>query len=822
MARMIPSFGPQATESPGEILLYNILQAQLSDEFTVVHSLPWLCSAAKNIDTTFAPTGEIDFLVINQELGVLALEVKSGRYRIDGVSFVHLKSGKATAPIQQTRHNVHGLARWLGSDNKLRLRIGYGLVFPDSEFGDEIISSALVDLSVSPQESIAIDKSQVSGLGKRIVEIMQYWKQSLRTLEMSDEVVQKLIETLCPQYDGTPKWATRVLFDNQIWLPLTAEQGKVVAAACDRPRMVVTGWPGTGKTLIGITLAREMVSRGKRVLFLTFNSLLAEHLARQLDFKAVDGAVSTWHGLCVQARKRLGKTANINKDAWYQDECVDDLKAALDRGLIDSYDVLILDEAQALHPNWCNVLFDWFRDGQVMAFCDETQVFPFELGVIGLRGLCDLLGVEDPFLLTIALRTPKAVTDRLLSVKPVSYQLQCPRPDETDTVQEFIVDDTWSALLELITKFKADRIDGGDILVLSKYELREDLVEILRGLGVRSEIVSRFRGLEAPVAVVLDADSMDDAELFCAYSRATTVCVALYEAESMGWHTKGSFQKQVMAIGANRVRAENARIDSLAGNILRGNLDVEPIPITSIELAWSPTWGAWLTEFDDLRGSGVLWLDFLACHYEWPTYYWDKNSRRIFHHAAPVDDLSSDSTGMGALRLHCCDQCGGPSPHQRGFEVECVFCAGRERKRGSRPTQEIVERIKVFDEILQLKHAKTSAAIQVGDLPISLAAFGARRYAEEYTSKDFSDMTLPSGRIVYRAALAFVQSRIAYLPAGREIVVSDLAVELHERYHEIREGMALEGWRSTVANAVATCFQKALLAKARKGVYLTI
>lgn len=822
MARMIPSFGPHPTDSPGEILLYDLLQTQLSDEFTVVHSLPWLCSAAKEIDSTFAPTGEIDFLVIHPELGVLALEVKSGRYRIDGVTFVHLKSGKTTAPIQQTRHNVHGLARWLGTDSDLRLRIGYGLIFPDSEFGDEIISAALVDLSVSPPESIAIDKGQVPELGERIAEIMQYWKQSLRIPKMRAQVVKKLIETLCPQYDGTPRWATRVLFDNKIWLPLTSEQGKVVTTACDQSRMVITGWPGTGKTLIGITLAREMVSRGKRVLVLTFNNLLTDYLAGQLNFKAAEGSILTWHSLCALARKRLGNTTDLNNDAWYRTECADDLKAALDRGLLESYDVLILDESQALHPVWCNVLTNWFREGQIVAFCDETQVFPFESGTIGLRQLCELLGVENPFLLTIALRTPKAVTNRLLSVKPVYYQLQSPRQHEADTIQEHVVDDSWSNLLALVEQFKADHIEPENIIVLSKFGLHEDMESVLCDLGIGYEMVSRFRGLEAPVIIVIGAESMDDAELFCAYSRATTVCVALYDAESLGWQTRGDFQKQIMAIDENNQRAEKARISSLAGSILRDNLDFESIPISSIELAWSPTWGAWLVEFENLQGPDVLWLDFLTTHYHWPAYYWEKGSCRIFHHAESQNDLSSYSGGIGALRLKFCKKCGCPSPHQKGHEVECIFCAGREEICPDSPSQEILDRIKIFDEVVLVRNSQKSTPIQIGSLPISLAAFGARQYAAQKASKTLADMSLPSGRILYRAALAFVQSRIVYLPVGSEIVVSDLAEELHGRYSEIRNQITLESWKSTMANAMSTCFQKGFISKARKGVYVIV
>lgn len=88
--------------------------------------------------------------------------------------------------------------------------------------------------------------------------------------------------------------------------------------------------------------------------------------------------------------------------------------------------------------------------GKIIAFCDETQLFPFESG-IDLLQLCDLLKIESPFLLTIALRTPKMITERLLSVRPTSYQLYSMREKEPETLKEVVFSTDWS-LTELLEK----------------------------------------------------------------------------------------------------------------------------------------------------------------------------------------------------------------------------------------------------------------------------------------------------------------------------------------------------------------------------------
>ncbi|EQB9577012.1 nuclease-related domain-containing protein [Escherichia coli] len=53
----------------------------------MIHSLPWLSAATRNLGMKLPPSGEIDFLVLHPVYGVLALEVKSGIYRVEGTVF---------------------------------------------------------------------------------------------------------------------------------------------------------------------------------------------------------------------------------------------------------------------------------------------------------------------------------------------------------------------------------------------------------------------------------------------------------------------------------------------------------------------------------------------------------------------------------------------------------------------------------------------------------------------------------------------------------------------------------------------------------------
>ena len=287
---MIPGNGPQDTSSSGEKKIYDLLKRGLPDDFTIIHSLPWIASAIKEIDPKCAPTGEIDFLIIHESLGILALEVKGGIYRIEDGSFIYVRTGRPINHLHQIRNNVHGLARWMGNDPSLRLRIGYGFVYPDSDFGKSVICPGLVDTTVEPAQSLIIDRTNTDlfRLATNIRNLMLYWKKTLGNAELGAKQKDHLVEFLCPKFDGTPTWGSRVEYDNSTWLRLTQEQTSVVHSAMTQSRIVVTGWPGTGKTLIAIEITRRMVAQGKRVLVLAYNTLLANLiLAKKVDIDAL-------------------------------------------------------------------------------------------------------------------------------------------------------------------------------------------------------------------------------------------------------------------------------------------------------------------------------------------------------------------------------------------------------------------------------------------------------------------------------------------------------------------------------------------------------
>lgn len=813
MARMIPEHGPHHTESFGERDLYSILKLQLSEDYTVIHSLPWLCSAVSKLDNRSRPTGEIDFLIIHPEHGVLALEVKSGRYKFENSSFVHVRDGYKIDPLGQTKRNVHGLAEWLGATPAFRLRIGYGFVFPNSDF-QRAHMPGMFDTTANPPQSLCIDFEAYPDVAQKVVELMRYWKGTHSQPELGLSKAQDLIDYLSPKIDGHPRWSSRIHYDNKVWLQLTSEQSLVVKSILKNQNSLITGWPGTGKTLIAIETARKLSTAGKRVLVLSFNARLTEHIRTQLsDYRLC--TVMTWHGICRQAANALNRPS-LGED-WYKSRCVEDLKIALGNGLVGEYDALIVDESQALAEIWCETLARWFDGKPKTFFCDETQVFKFERNGVTLDALSKLLDVEE-FTLTIILRMPKAVTEILYEVVPPKIQLSSPRVLEPDTAVEVITLSPGDELKRIKSELIASGVDSDDIVILTGAVLGRQYYDFLKVENIATESIAKFRGLEAPVIIVLGAEALGTAELFSAYSRATTKFVAIYNAHNRKWRGHLDFQSRLRA---NPVSAEiltKAQIPLRIKNLVASSTSIQSLGMKSLDVMWATDWGALLVEFKAHETQLSLWVNYLSRTISQPIFVWHGETLTKFYMIVPEVDGEVDTCSHYSLTVDECKACGCLTPHGDTTRIKCALCYTTESRLHPRD-QEVMDRIALYDAVITSRLPKAQTLELRPHLPIEVAAVAALMRADKNKARSKVLMVqLPSGRNLYTTAFVFTQSRIAACPAGTILSVDAVADEIYHRYNELAQITVAE-WRSIVASAFATFKQKGYIDRVAKKTY---
>ncbi|MGV8842700.1 MAG: NERD domain-containing protein [Pseudomonas sp.] len=823
MARMIPDHGPCGTDSKGERDLYTVFKAELPDDYVVIHSLPWLCSAVSKVDPKAKPTGEIDFLIIHPEKGLLVLEVKSGEYGVNNNRFVHLHRQYSIDPIGQTRNNVHGIARWLGSKPSLRFRIGYGFIFPDSDFAGKPTTPGMYDTSSHPPQPLYIDYREMPKVTQRVVELMDYWKTTLGNFDLGEACVASLIEFLTPTIDGKLGWASRILFDNKLWLRLTEEQNTVVTRVLKNQTSLITGWPGTGKTLIVIETARRLATQKKKVLVVSFNNKLTEYVRTQLaDSKGCD--VVTWHGLCGQAFNALGRTSEAGKgDEWYRQQCEFDLKDAIDQGLMADYRALLVDESQALTPAWCETLATWFHNKPKAFFCDETQVFPYELGNIPLKGLSELLGV-DPFPLTIILRMPKAVTSILEEVVPPKLQHSTPRTLEHDTAIEIITANPCQEASAIRQKLIDSGVLPEDIVVLTARFIPRHYIDYLVKERPRCEVITKFRGLEAAVILILGADLLDTAELFSAYSRATSKCIAIYNAGSRYWSGTEVFKSRLKSFPQNQAILQEEKNKLRIDNIIAHCTERKPLNLVSLNISWAETWRSWLIEADYDQPLVKMWIAYLAHKLPQPIFFWPKNATTRFYLAKINPSLSPDSAGSPDsyssknLYFYSCKTCGDLTPHTDIIKSSCTLCE-TEADRTPYPSTDIIDAVRLMDGMVSGELPKDRIRELQPDLPLNIAAAAALFRAERKKMRsNVLKVQLPSGRKLYLIAFAFAQARIAAFQPGTVMDVNGLADEIYDRFKGLAYISSVE-WRKIFANAMGTFYSKGYMTKIDKGYY---
>jgi hypothetical protein len=158
-------------------------------------------------------------------------------------------------------------------------------------------------------------------------------------------------------------------------------------------------------------------------------------------------------------------------------------------------------------------------DQRIIVFCDLTQSFSFENST-SPREIAEAINAKFPYTLTINLRSPRTVFERILEVKSTEYQQFCPRPLELDTLTEIAVEDMGSTLEQVVHQLLHEESIPAQSIVLIDATLGSRKEEEYLGIQVVS--AAKFRGLEALVVIIWAGSGSNEISLFCAYTRATS------------------------------------------------------------------------------------------------------------------------------------------------------------------------------------------------------------------------------------------------------------------------------------------------------------
>lgn len=349
MAVLVPEVPKKCTRS--ERMLYEKLGRELPEDWVVLHSL-----GLPGHETKF--WGEADIVVLSTK-GFFALEVKGGKVECrDGVWYFGEpgKKGytKKEDPWTQAKGTMVAIMKKLKETEPEfgDLLFGFGVVMPMEHFtatGAEIMPEVL------------LDKRDVHKNMMRYISLIGHfwdanWQEKHRRSYRAptEKQIRRARDILRPNIESAFSIGSYLTGLEGQLLQLTNAQIKASRRMSANPRTIVRGPAGTGKTILAVERARQLSDNGARVLFLTFNHLLARHVAGGLqdDPRGKNVEVQHAHGLF---RKVIAKAGML--DSLHEMEGQEDFFAkAIPQLFVDAvletdlppWDALVIDEAQDL------------------------------------------------------------------------------------------------------------------------------------------------------------------------------------------------------------------------------------------------------------------------------------------------------------------------------------------------------------------------------------------------------------------------------------------------------------------------------------------
>jgi len=532
MAHLIPPVEPAA--GPGrraERLLYDAFRAGLDDGWFVYHSLDLL-------ERERAREGEIDFLLLHREGGLLVLECKGEGVRRRGEGLWLRARGDGDAepmrsPFAQAQGQVKTLVAELGErmrgafPERFPFVHGHAVAFPLARIVDG-------GLPLEAPREIVLLADDVGHIAGWVQRALAFWRKAARpaapTPLAPGDFTRFRRQVLYPRLNLVETLGARISAESAAIDRLSGEQLRVLRGCLDNRRLRVAGPAGTGKTVLALEAARRLAREpGRRVLLVCFNRALARHLdaalgARDAAVGTID--VMTFHELCRRAADALDRgfeppTEPVGAKKFWDETAPAILLDAVATGQAPRFDAVVVDEAQDFHQDWSTVLEECLKDaktGSLLVFYDPGQ------RIFG-RG-AGLSNAPPGFSLTVNFRNTRAIAAVVKELGQVDMEPHDRAPDGEPPVVHPMDSPakTRQRLDELVSRLlQKNDVTPDQIVVLTPHTRERSSLAGLTSLGrvplassatdregqVLHTTIGAFKGLEADVVILVDIDSGD-------------------------------------------------------------------------------------------------------------------------------------------------------------------------------------------------------------------------------------------------------------------------------------------------------------------------
>ena len=550
MARCIPANIDPETKSNAEKKIFSALKRMPdTDDWVVLHSVALA-------DHPTQSQGEADFVIVIPNKGIIVLEVKGGGISFsDGIWFScdrNLNLYQIKNPQQEANEAMHAIRDYIAKKqafgNRLQYALfEYGVVFPDTEIGDNL---SIPDLA---RAQIA-DITDCADIKRFLLHLADYGakKKAPGIFSPNRKQCDDIVQLLRPDFVSRISVGTIIRnLDNEI-IDLTQNQQDIFDGLLENERNLVKGSAGTGKTILAVNYARMMADSKKRVGFFCYNIRLAHYINQSLSeySNIISGSLTEYAEKVAQTFYTDRLDPQEDRNIYYSTTLPELLAEACLDEKIEPFDVLILDEAQDLmtpqyleamdcllrgglqEGSWCffmdaekqNLFHASITEGQVRDLLKKRHIF---YANYSLKDNCrNSIAIIEKMDKWFGTNTRSHLSDEYgCDVEIKSYKRQ---PSEAE------------ALTKLISRLLKDGVKYNEMVVLSPIRRESSCVRLVDQYNIvdkepkgkediRFCTIHGFKGLESPVVIITDIENVFRPEqLNLLYVGITRARVALF------------------------------------------------------------------------------------------------------------------------------------------------------------------------------------------------------------------------------------------------------------------------------------------------------
>jgi hypothetical protein len=562
-ALIFPRFCP-ADAPPGEHEIFKMLSEDSGARgWIVLHSL----DIAEHVRTS---QGEADFIVLIPNEGVLVLEIKSHKsIKIDerGWWLGNATKPDKRGPFRQASEALHSIKDYLqGRDLANGLLFVSAVIFTAVPF--QIHSPEWHDWQVLDKERLHARPISLSLFNIVRKARNFYASKNLawmkHEMSASPEKLAKVLHVLRPRFAilSSPLERRKQLEDGL--KRSTEEQLRIIDEAAENPRLLVTGLAGTGKTTLAIEVVRrEKTAHAESVVgFFCFNQLLGRFLANECKPLGSGIRLGSFHSWMMEFGEAAPSGVQSADPRFWNRElpdlCISRLTApGAQHG---SLDLLVLDEAQDLFIEPYLDIFDLLlkgglKGGRWRFFGDFERQNIFANGAVPKNEFfnkriderCAVNVLSENCRNTQEISSALTIHARL---KPGYSKVLRPDTRHDPEIRHYKDEaDQLKSVRALLDQYLAEGFKSSEIVLLSPRKsgcLAQALAAAPPWKGRVKEYASKttcltfstiyaFKGLEAPVVILTDIDSLvsqrDFDIIYVGMSRALHRLAVLFHAK---------------------------------------------------------------------------------------------------------------------------------------------------------------------------------------------------------------------------------------------------------------------------------------------------